>query len=646
MGETVCFAMSGRNSPSRGAGQLNDVSQILKRLKSECAELRDEVQSAGVTYFKQFTKQLNTYDGAIRGLTDTLESVTNCLRNGDGEGIPARAGILTALAHRSTETGEIEDDVGKVLRHLVHEVHSCKLAYHAFSVAAKDIVNDADKMDIVVKACQAEFIKLKLTTNNIKARLNHRRILLVAKGRAFHEWAEMVHFETIECLRREMEEIDQDAIAWRIEHGEAWASAQAEWDALMCGNRRIKVAMMLKKMKNSRAYSAFATWSEAIWSIKAARAEAERQALLEEYQRRFSHLSKEQIEAKLREFIKRWQNARKSPAFRSWCDLVADNKASRSQAEIENELAAMRAKLANMRDNSALAKLKLYFQRKLQGVKFQTFRALTVHCARGKARALLDSEAGKRIKAFLKAKLAGIGRQCWQAWLQHHDNIAAENIKNNENAKKVGIMLEKIARSLVHRIFSAFCRNAQESGEERAAADALASKLALMDDLYKAKLRVFLDAKRLGKMSTFFKHWSNVTANRGANALYEEMDKENELMRLLTARLAEAEAALTGQGRHSSSLQRNVVDLTANLDSELRRHETLSQDMASTDRKTKEMINMVQHEKESRSSILGEIAGLERDLRAVDDDCDQLKLELREIGVKVGFCHDESEVTE
>jgi len=77
------------------------------------------------------------------------------------------------------------------------------MAYHNFSLQAKDLVNDADKvppwislispppiyvpekltmiryacqMDIVVKACQTEFIKLKLTTNNAKARLNAHRL--------------------------------------------------------------------------------------------------------------------------------------------------------------------------------------------------------------------------------------------------------------------------------------------------------------------------------------------------------------------------------------------------------------------------------------------------------------------------------------
>jgi hypothetical protein len=562
------------------------------------------------------------------------------MREGQGDAIPAKAGILAAL--RTVTDDVVEEDVGKILRQLANEVHNSKLAYHAFSNAAKDIVNDADKMDIVVKACQAEFIKLKLTTNNIKARLNANRLKSIVKGRAFHEWAEMVHHETIECLRQELDEIEADAAAWRAEHGEAWARAQAEWDALMDGNRRIKVAAMLKKMKNSRAACAFSSWCDAIWEIKAARLESERQALLDDYQKRFAHLSKEQIEAKIREYIKRWKNAKVSPAFRSWQDLVADTKRARSNAELEAELAAMRARLSGMQDNAALHKLKLYFQRKLQGSKMQTFKALCVHCNQCKARAVLESEAGKRIKSFLKAKLAGIGRRCWQAWIQHHDNIAAENIKNNENAKKVGIMLEKIARSLVHRIFSAFVRHFHEAAEERSAADALASKLALMDDLYKAKLRVFLDAKRLGKMSTLFRHWANTTANRGENALLAEIENEDALIAQLKAKLADVESALAGQGLHAGALGRELSDLEAAHAKELTRHNTLEAELASVNRKENEVRGMAQHERESRQGILDEISGLEAELNRVYADCHHLKEELAGIGDEVGYVHQES----
>eukprot|EP00658_Telonema_sp_P-2_P007167 TRINITY_DN12671_c0_g1_i3.p1 TRINITY_DN12671_c0_g1~~TRINITY_DN12671_c0_g1_i3.p1 ORF type:complete len:548 (-),score=197.39 TRINITY_DN12671_c0_g1_i3:129-1772(-) len=544
----------------RVGNHLGHVQEILQSLKGEVADLRSQVKEAGSTFFSRFAAQLSIYDGALRGLTDTLATITACMKSGDGDSIPEKAGILSRLSV-DCEDCPVEEDVGKVLRHLANEIHEAKLAYHAFSVAAKDVVNDADKMDIVVKACQAEFIKLKLTTNNIKARLNAHRLKLISKGRAFHEWAEMVHFETIECLRRDMDELEDDAAGWRSEHAKAWAKAQADWDLLMNGNRRIKVEAMLRKMKNSRAACAFSTWVDTVWALKAERAEAERQALLDEYQKRFAHLSAEQIEAKLREFIKRWKNAKVSPGFRTWTDMVYAAKQARINAELEAELAAMRAKLAQMHDNSALQKLKLYFQRKLQGVKFQSFKALCVNANQAKARKLLDTEAGKRIKAFLKQKLAGIGRRCWQAWLQHHDNIACENIKNNENAKKVALMLEKIARSLVHRQFQAFVRHHSEAAEERAAADALAKKLAMMDDLYKAKLRVFLDAKRLGKLSTFFTIWSDETANRGQNALLAEIDKEDMLMAELQKRLAEVEIGIAGQGRHAGALALSLIHI-------------------------------------------------------------------------------------
>merc|ERR1711934_449148 len=596
--------MSGRGMSPGRTTRLGDVQEILNKLKAEVADLREQVKAAGSTYFHKFEGQLQIYEDAMDGLKETLQTIAQRTRNNDGEGIPERAAINQTQV--ASELGHYEEDVGKSLRSLASHTQQAKLAYHEFAVVVKDAVNDADKMDIVVKACQAEFIKLKLTTNNIKARLNAHRLRMANKGRAFKEWAEMVHFETIECIRREMEEAEQEAADWRREYGEQWARAQAEWDALMSGNRRIKVAMMLKKMKNSRAACAFSTWVDTIAAIKLARAEAERQALLDEYQRRFAHLSKEQIEAKLREFIKRWQNAKKSPAFRSWCDLVAEAKAARAQAELDAELAAMRAKLAAMQDNSMMAKLKLFFKKKLEGLKGVTFQAMVVNCNQSKARKLLDSEAGKRIKTFLKNKLASIGRQCWQAWLQHHDHIAAENIKNNENAKKVGIMLAK------------------------------------MDDLYKAKLRVFLDAKRLGKMSTFFKHWANSTANRGANELLSAIEQEDQLIKSLEARLADANSALAGQGRHSAGLARTLRDLESAYDAEIAKHSGLQSEIARINKNAKEASEMASYERSSRQGILDEISGLEGQLNAIYADCDDLKRELEGIGAEVGYVHTES----
>merc|ERR1711998_100373 len=111
----------------------------------------------------------------------------------------------------------------------------------------------------------------------------------------------------------------------------------------------------------------------------------------------------------------------------------------------------------------------------------------------------------------------------------NHDAIAAENIKNNDNAKKVALILEKLARGIVHRCFSAFVRHQMAAAEERAAQDAINARLSALDEANKAKLRVFLDAKRLGKMSTFFKHWANVTQNAALIELYEMLEQEEAL---------------------------------------------------------------------------------------------------------------------
>merc|ERR1719454_2729796 len=182
-----------------------------------------------------------------------------------------------------------------------------------------------------------------------------------------------------------------------------------------------------------------------------------------------------------------------------------------------------------MKDNIALKKLKMHFARLAGKMKQICFKALVTKTNQIKAIRMLESEAGQRLKAFLAGKLASTLRKCYQGILKNHRRIEAENIKNNDNAKKVGLLLEKIARGIVHRCFSAFNRYYMEQKEFRAAEAALAERLAMMDELNKAKLRVFLDAKRLGKMSTFFKHWANIAQNAALIELYEMLEKEEAL---------------------------------------------------------------------------------------------------------------------
>merc|ERR1712195_130362 len=135
-----------------------------------------------------------------------------------------------------------------------------------------------------------------------------------------------------------------------------------------------------------------------------------------------------------------WINRKVIGPFRTWKGLLEAKKQAAMDAMMAAEAARLAAELAGMQDNHAMKKLKMHFA-KIAG--------------HAKARKMLDGEAGKRLKAFLKSKLAGVLRRCYTAIIANHDNIAAENLKNNDKAKKVGMMLEKLARGMVHRIFTA-----------------------------------------------------------------------------------------------------------------------------------------------------------------------------------------------
>merc|ERR1711988_507137 len=218
----------------------------------------------------------------------------------DADTIPAAVGRSAGSAP--------EADIGKSIRNLQATVNSTRFAYQQAAVASKKLVEDADKLDIVVKACQTEYIKLKLLNNNAKAYVNAKRLRYQRQADSFRYWAEFVHFETIGAIQREMEDLVNDQKATMERLDAEYIRAQEEFDAQMGGQRRIKCMMLLKKMKNSRMQSAFATWDEMVQLVRWERMEAEKAALIAELQARFAHLSAEEIERKLREFIKRWIN--------------------------------------------------------------------------------------------------------------------------------------------------------------------------------------------------------------------------------------------------------------------------------------------------------------------------------------------------
>merc|ERR1712216_912562 len=145
----------------------------------------------------------------------------------------------------------------------------------------------------------------------------------------------------------------------------------------------------------------------------------------------------------------------------------------KKQRELEDFMAAeqarLAAELAKMKDNIALKKLKMHFAKIAGNMKNMCFKALVVKTNQAKAMRLLESEAGQRLKAFLAGKLQGTLRKCYQAIIGNHRRIEQENMKNNDNAKKVALLLEKLARGIVHRQFSAFVRFYMLAKEERAA---------------------------------------------------------------------------------------------------------------------------------------------------------------------------------
>merc|ERR1712195_157346 len=223
-----CASKMADSSPAKmkSEQQLGDVSSILQKLKDEVAYLQDEVEAKGAGFYVPLANQLNATRAAMEELTCTLDSCNGGLRSKDADMIPAAVGGAGAV--------DGESDFGKSIRLIQKSASGARAAYQYASVSAKGLVEDADKLDIVVKACQTEYIKLKLLNNNAKAYVNAKRL----------KW-----------------------------------QTQAD----------------------------FASWCEMVQMIQWERMEAEKAALMAELQAR-CHMSAEEIERKMRQFMKRWIN--------------------------------------------------------------------------------------------------------------------------------------------------------------------------------------------------------------------------------------------------------------------------------------------------------------------------------------------------
>merc|ERR1711957_1056601 len=190
-----CASKMADSSPAKmkSEQQLGDVSSILQKLKDEVAYLQDEVEAKGAGFYVPLANQLNATRAAMEELTCTLDSCNGGLRSRDADMIPAAVGGAGAV--------DGESDFGKSIRLIQKSASGARAAYQYASVSAKGLVEDADKLDIVVKACQTEYIKLKLLNNNAKAYVNAKRLKWQTQADSFRYWAEFVHFETIGAIQ-------------------------------------------------------------------------------------------------------------------------------------------------------------------------------------------------------------------------------------------------------------------------------------------------------------------------------------------------------------------------------------------------------------------------------------------------------------
>merc|ERR1712216_610142 len=155
------------------------------------------------------------------------------------------------------------------------------------------------------------------------------------------------------------------------------------------------------------------------------------------------------------------------------------------------------------------------------------------------------------------------------------------------------------------------------------------------DELNKAKLRVFLDAKRLGKMSVFFKFWADVMRNSGLYKLQELLDEEDRMIAALQAKVDAAEAQLGGNNAAAGSLRGQLNALN----SECAQMESQASDLESRlrclTRKIQETEDLIADEQQARKPMLMKIKELERELDATYAVRDRLAAELQGIAGEV-----------
>ena len=264
--------------------------------------------------------------------------------------------------------------------------------------------------------------------------------------------------------------------------------------------------------------------------------------------------------------------------------------------------------------------------------------------------AKVTAEARRELREYLEKQknFAGLDKLKMKDRRKHQKAVesAYDFLKNNDKAKKVGMMLEKLARGMVHRIFTAFIRHFQEMAEERAAQDAINARLSGLDEANRAKLKVFLMGKEKAQLMMFFKQWVQVASEKGLMELYEMLDKEEAMRIAAEAELAALLGASGDVGSELNDLQHQIdAENQAAIDLVNKAHSDAG-DLRRITKKIRECEADVKQEQEYRQEQQEKNLAIREETAASTAVRDELAAELMGVAGDVGNVHTEAQYAE
>merc|ERR1711907_605847 len=137
-----------------------------------------------------------------------------------------------------------------------------------------------------------------------------------------------------------------------------------------------------------------------------------------------------------------------------------------------------------------------------------------------------------------------------------------------------------------------------------------------------------------GKMSSFFKHWSNVAQNAALIELYEMLEKEEALRKAAEEELAR----LTGASGDADAAVDAANQKCKQAEAQFR---SLHGDLNQLRRKIKEAEENLKEEEESRAEGREKLAALRAELNKLTAERDEMASELMGIAGEVGGVHKE-----